>query len=231
MAEGVLSKLRGTGKVYLRQVENSSKEVNDILETFLPDTNFDTIIRLNKLKTLILNKIDKIKGLDKQLLSQLNEKDSEKELDQILTCEDKYLHTISKIDLYLSKPTKNTEPNKFPQDLSFQISEIAKVRLPKLEIEKFDGDVINWGSFWVQFPSAIHENDSLSQINKFTYFKSFLCDSAKLTISGFSLSSENYEEAIDLLKQRYGNTQVLINSFTKKFVNFQQFKILTMPSV
>ena len=84
MAEGVLSKLRGTGKVYLSQVENSSKEVNDILETFLPDTNFDTIIRLNKLKTLILNKIDKIKGLDEQLLSQLNEKDSEKELDQIL---------------------------------------------------------------------------------------------------------------------------------------------------
>ena len=218
MAEGVLSKLRGTGKVYLRQVENSSKEVNDILETFLPDTNFDTIIRLNKLKTLILNKIDKIKGLDEQLLSQLNEKDSEKELDQILTCEDKYLHTISKIDLYLSKPTKNTEPNKFPQDLSFQISEIAKVRLPKLEIEKFDGDVINWSSFWDHFSSAIHENDSLSEINKFTYLKSFLCDSAKLTISGLSLSSENYKETIDLLKQRYGNTQVLINAFMKKFV-------------
>ena len=48
--------------------------------------------------------------------------------------------------------------------------------------------------------------------------KSFLCDSAKLTISGLSLSSENYKEAIDLLKQCYGNTQVLINAFVKKFV-------------
>ena len=85
MAEEVLSKLRGTRKVYLRHVENSSKEVNDILETFLPDSNFDTIIRLNTLKTSILNKIDKIKGLDEQLLSQLNEKDWEKVLDQILT--------------------------------------------------------------------------------------------------------------------------------------------------
>ena len=85
MAEEVLSKLRGTRKVYLRHVENSSKEVNDILETFLPDSNFDTIIRLNTLTTSILNKIDKIKGLDEQLLSQLNEKDWEKELDQTLT--------------------------------------------------------------------------------------------------------------------------------------------------
>ena len=100
--------------------------------------------------------------------------------------------------------------------MSFQISETAKVRLAKLEIEKFDGDVINWSSFWDQFSSAIHENDSLSKINKFIYLKSFLCDSAKLTISGLSLSSEKYKEAIDLLKQHYGNTQILINAFMKQ---------------
>ena len=85
MAEEVLSKLRGTRKVYSLHIENSSKEFSDILETFLPDSNFDTIIRLNTLKTSILNKIDKIKGLDEQLLSQLNEKDWEKVLDQTLT--------------------------------------------------------------------------------------------------------------------------------------------------
>ena len=128
MVEEVLAKLRGTCKVFFCHIENSSKEVNDILETFLPDSNFNTTIRLNTLKPPILNKIDKIKGLDEQLLLQLNEKDSEKELDQILTREDEYLHTISKIDLHLSKPTKNTESNKFPQDLPFQISETAKVR-------------------------------------------------------------------------------------------------------
>ena len=93
---------------------------------------------------------------------QLNEKDSEKKLDQFLTREDKYLETITTIDLHFSKPTKNAESKKFPQDLSFQISETAKVFLPKLEIEKFDRDVISWSSFWDQFSSAIHENDSLS---------------------------------------------------------------------
>ena len=81
------------------------------------------------------------------------------------------MHTISKIDLHLSKPTKNAELKKFPQDLSFQISETAKVCLPKLDIEKFDGDVIDWSSFWDQFSSAIHENDSLSEINKFGNYK------------------------------------------------------------
>ena len=46
----------------------------------------------------------------------------------------------------------------------------------------------------------------------------FLVIPQKWTISGLSPSSGNYKETIDLLKQRYGNTQVLINFFIKKFV-------------
>ena len=90
MAEEILSKFGGIIKVYLRHVEYNSKEVNN--------SSFDTIIRLNTLKTSKRNKIDKIKGLDEQSLSQLNEKDSEKELDQNLTFEDKHVRTICKID-------------------------------------------------------------------------------------------------------------------------------------
>ena len=82
---------RGTRKVCLHHAENSSKKVNDILETFLPDGNFDTIVRLNTLKTSILNKIEKIRGLDEQLLSQLHEKDLENELNQIFIGEDELL--------------------------------------------------------------------------------------------------------------------------------------------
>ena len=66
----------------------------------------------------------------------------------------------------------------------------------------------------------MHKNDGLNKISKFKCFKSFLCDCAKLTIFEFSVSSENYKEATDLLKQRYRNLQVLINSFMKRFVQF-----------
>ena len=57
--------------------------------------------------------------------------------------------------------------------------------------------------------------------------KSFLCDSAKSTISGLPLSPENYIEAIDLLKQSYGNSEVWINAFMKKFV---QLPIVQNPN-
>lgn len=37
------------------------------------------------------------------------------------------------------------------------------VRLPKLMIEKFHGDVNLWQEFWSQYESAIHSNDALQQ--------------------------------------------------------------------
>ena len=54
--------------------------------------------------------------------------------------------------------------------------------------------------------------------------KSFLCDSAKSCISGLSLSSANYFEAIELLKQRFENPQMLINVYMKRFVQLRVIK-------
>ena len=50
-----------------------------------------------------------------------------------------------------------------------------------------------------QFPIAIHENDSLADIDKFTYLKLFLSDSALQLINGVSLNATNYKEAIEIL--------------------------------
>ena len=41
------------------------------------------------------------------------------------------------------------------------------------------------------------------------------------TISGLTFSSQNYSEAIDLLKNRYRNIQTLINSYMEQFVNLE----------
>ena len=87
-----------------------------------------------------------------------------------------------------------------------------------------NGDVINWQGFWDQFCLAIHENNSISDIDKFLYLKTFLCDSANATISGLSLSAANYAQAIELLKDPHGNSQVLISAYTEKLVLLPKIK-------
>ena len=43
-------------------------------------------------------------------------------------------------------------------------------------------------------------------------------------MSGLSLSASNYVEAIESLKDRYGNSQVLISGYMKKFVLLPKIK-------
>ena len=66
-------------------------------------------------------------------------------------------------------------------------------------------------TFWDAFESSIHKNPTLAPIDKFSYLNSLLMKPAFDAISGLSLSASNYEEAIAILKKRFGNKQQIIN--------------------
>ena len=48
----------------------------------------------------------------------------------------------------------------------------VNVRLPKLELRKFKGDLMKWTEFWEQYHVSIHINKNLGTLEKFTYRKS-----------------------------------------------------------
>ena len=91
----------------------------------------------------------------------------------------------------------------------------VRAKLPKLEVKKFSGKLGEWREFWDSFESAIHLNDGLSNVDKFSYLRSLLLEPARLAIGGFALTSANYESAIEMLKKRYGkkfaNQRSLVN--------------------
>ena len=47
-------------------------------------------------------------------------------------------------------------------------------------------------------------NESLSAVDKFSYFKSLLYEPARSTIAGFAMTGANYAAAVQVLKKRYG---------------------------
>ena len=97
----------------------------------------------------------------------------------------------------------------------------TQVKLPKLELKKFDGDHSKWISFWDSFEASVHKNESLTAIDKFNYLNSLLERSAAEAISGLSLGASNYEEAIDILKARFGNKQQIINRHMEILLNLE----------
>ena len=71
---------------------------------------------------------------------------------------------------------------------------------------------------------AILENNYISDIDKLSCLKTFLYDSANLAVSGLILPAANYIQAIKLLRDRHGHSQVLISAYMKKFVLLPKIK-------
>lgn len=86
----------------------------------------------------------------------------------------------------------------------------SRVKLPKIEPKKFNGDLTKWETFWSSFESSIHLNAALTAVDKFHYLSSLLEGPAFAAVAGLKLTAPNYAEAIDTLTKRYGNKQLII---------------------
>ena len=87
----------------------------------------------------------------------------------------------------------------------------SNVKLPKLSLATFSGRAIDWYSFWECFQSMIDSNLDLSQVDKLSYLKSLLRGPAQLALEGLSMTGPNYDVAVDILRQRYGDIQRIIS--------------------
>ena len=69
-----------------------------------------------------------------------------------------------------------------------------------------------WIAFWDLFQSAVHDNDDIPKDNKFNYLNSLLEGTTSKTIQGLTLSEANYDAAITMLKECFGNPQQIISA-------------------
>lgn len=86
------------------------------------------------------------------------------------------------------------------------------VKLPTIDPPKFNGKITEFQEFWEAFESSIDNNTDLSEVQKFIYLKSLLSNPALNIMQGLSLTEGNYKIAKDLLKNRFGDKNVIINT-------------------
>ena len=88
----------------------------------------------------------------------------------------------------------------------------SRARLPKQQIPSFYGDPLMFQSFWGIFDSSVNSHRTLDKISTFSYLKGLLKDKASDAISGLSLTSENYDEAVAILKSQFSDPQIVIQT-------------------
>ena len=98
-----------------------------------------------------------------------------------------------------------TLPNPISDPLMESSATMASgVKLPKIDVPTFDGNILSWQTFWEQFSIAIHKRSSLSDTEKLVYLRHSLKDgAAKKVIEDMSPSGDQYAKAIMSLKSRY----------------------------
>ena len=77
-------------------------------------------------------------------------------------------------------------------DHSAQSNQNHGIRLPKLSLVKFNGNITKFQSFWQSFNVAVHENDNLSGIHKLNYLINSLEGPAYKAVEGLEIREENY---------------------------------------
>jgi hypothetical protein len=149
-------------------------------------------------KITLKEKLDILQNLDNDILAITEEKDIEKEIEESDLLRERIHATIVRIDSVVSpmslppspSPEGTQEEGNYHNSSTISHSS-AKMKLPKLSLKKFKGDINGWTPFWDSYTSAIHDSPDLSDIDKFNYLNSLLESKAAEAIAGLKITSAN----------------------------------------
>jgi hypothetical protein len=100
-------------------------------------------------------------------------------------------------------------------------SPFNSIKLPTINLAKFDGNYLKWLEFRDTFDSLINDNESIPLINKFHYLRSSLEGGAAVVIRSIEFTANNYKNAWQLLCDRYNNKNILINNHLKSLMSVE----------
>ncbi|XP_065197167.1 uncharacterized protein LOC135828673 [Sycon ciliatum] len=94
-----------------------------------------------------------------------------------------------------------------------------EVKLPKLDLPKFDGSVLKSQEFFDVFVATVHDNARISDVQKLSYLRECLVGSAKEAVAGYQITDANYRVVWGVLKERYGSKQKSIHAHYTALMN------------
>ena len=185
--------------------------------------------KLMGLKVRIDSVVETLSELDDEIVSNLDPDIVEEDVIESMTVIEPTCELLASLQLKMEKlrVEKLKASTSETERVSSHSSVTRSCRLPKLELSVYKGEVLEWRGFEEQFLKTVHENEELSEIDKFIYLKRYLGGQALAVISGLSLSGANYKEAMSLLKGRYGNPQVLISAYMESLLKLGKVRSLS----
>ena len=215
-----VTNLKNSHRAHRFHADRLMKSIHDLLENINLEDEFE-VSELKAFKENHEHQFSKIQTLDDDIIPHLEEDPVEEELLKSLQEKGIFYTVLKKVELCLNKVVMETASSHTHRRCLLPLRQLKsdlKVKSPKIELSKFSGQALKWLTSWDQFGSAIHSKESVSGIDRFMYLKGLLTGSASDCISGLSLTDPNYKEAVNILKGRYANPQVIISTHIESFL-------------
>ncbi|KAK8772528.1 hypothetical protein V5799_024231 [Amblyomma americanum] len=209
----VLKKKR---KAVRSQATRLTKETDDILAAEEALTNEKVSVLLERLRLVK----QQLNDVDAAIEPNVKDDEAEAEFEQVIEYGDKIATCICRLNL----KKEQTEQASKDKEIRFQAtvgsaSAAQRIKLPKQELTKFDGKRKNWQPFWEQFEVAVQKSTELSNIDRLNYLKTLLTGEAVTAIAGLQASGDCYSDAVDILRQRFGNPEALVQDHMQGLID------------
>ncbi|XP_024874480.1 uncharacterized protein LOC112460240 [Temnothorax curvispinosus] len=216
MAElGVLVKQRGRVKAKLTMFSNFIERINEA-----PENKEELPLRIEKAESLlaefdsIQNKIEDIDDTEAQEIERSG-------------FEDKYYKLITaarKLQINERAPPPQVYQQNYPPPPQANVGNEQfvfrpAVKLPTIELPKFDGNYEFWMAFRDLFESLIASNATIPAVQKLHYLRSALTGEAAKVITTLEITNDNYEVAWRSLKQRFENKKLLTHHLIQTLID------------
>ncbi|UYV76701.1 hypothetical protein LAZ67_14001825 [Cordylochernes scorpioides] len=158
------------------------------------------------------------KIIDFMLTSDVSEEELEQDDEEALQYTQRYKRILNKC-LALVKP-KITASSPTTSEVSIASSSHHRaVKLPKIELKKFTGEIKDWLGWWSQF-NKMHVNPTLEDSDKFHYLVQSMSPGTRASklVDSYTLNAENYPKVIETLTERFGRPELLQQIYVRDII-------------
>ena len=174
-------------------------------------------------KELIRAELEGLKRADNEIIDLLmvfDEKGMETEIMSTRPAYAEAQHCMTKIETTLKSLAEETAATR-RHSTSSSAQKPKVTKLPHLKLNSFSGNTTEWISFWETFAAAIDSDDTIEDVMKFSYLKSYLEGAAADAIAGLQVTNSAYKEAVETLKNRFGDRQAIVSSHIDKLIDLE----------
>lgn len=175
--------------------------------------------RLIELLSLLSQKEDGLKEIEPELEAEIPMDELEADLARSLEYQNnanlwrtRATRAIERAQQEQQNAATGVQPPRLSDVSTRSTSTRPSVKLPKLSINKYNGEVCMWQEVWDQYENAIHLNPDLSKTEKFIYLKSYLTGSAAWAVAGLKVTEPNYDTAVDMHRRRFGRKDLIVSA-------------------